>query len=82
MTVILLRGPPLNSGVAPLELGAAPLDHFPPLPSVLIELKFILFSVLLQGQLTLILVPLVVDQVGQSRCSYSPAQLGVCLVQL
>ena len=56
----------MDSGVVPLELGAAPLDHFPPLPSVLIELKFILFSILLQGQLTLILVPLVVDQVGQS----------------
>ena len=66
VTVILLRAPPLDSGVVPLELGAAPLDLFPPLPSVLTELRFILFSVLLQGQLTSILVPLVVDQIGQS----------------
>ena len=46
------------------------------------ESRFVLFSLLLQGQLTSILVPLVVDQVGQSRCSYSPTQLGVCLVRL
>ena len=46
------------------------------------ESRFVSFSVLLQGQLTSILVPLVVDQVGQSQCSYSPAQLRVCLVQL
>ena len=56
----------MDSGVVPLELGAAPLDLFPPLPSVLTESRFVLFSVLLQGQLTSILVLLVVDQVGQS----------------
>ena len=44
------------------------------------ESRFVSFSVLLQGQLTSILVPPVVDQVGQFQCSHSPAWLGVCLV--
>ena len=80
MTVVLLRAPPLDSGVLPLDLRATPLDLFAPLSSLLTELRFILFSVLSQGQLTSVVVPPVVDQVGQFQCSHPPARLGVCLV--
>jgi len=92
----LTEGPSLDSGVLPMDLRGAPLDLFPPLllqcllpllslpplSSVLSELGFVSFSVLLQRQQTLTLVPPVVDHVGQFQCSHSPAWLGVCLVQL
>lgn len=78
--------------MVPLDLEATPLDLFPalllqcllpllspppPFSNALSESRFVSFSVLLQGQLTSI-VPPVVDHVGQFQNSHSPAQLGVC----
>lgn len=46
------------------------------------QMMFVSISVFSQGQMTSILLPSVIDQVAQFQCSYSPARLRVCLIQL
>lgn len=57
-----------------------PLLSPPPLYSILNKVTPFSFSILLQGQLTSILVPPVIDQVTQFQCSFSPACLKVFLI--